>query len=185
MSSGTGASSASSGSQTRIWSPSADLVRRLGRLAVDQDGVGVDDLLDHAPRVVGVPARQVRVDPLAHHPGLDDELGGSARQLGGRHRDGIGVAGVTMQQTASPGCIARPGFTSAQRLRFGGPDARAGERPGRLRPRRGVSGLGRLAASARGWAGAAGGPRGSARRRVPGPGSGATGRVPDGVVGRA
>ena len=55
--------------------PLADPVRRLGRLAVDQDGPGVDDLLDHAPGEVQIPSRQVRVDPLAHHPGLDDELG--------------------------------------------------------------------------------------------------------------
>ena len=43
----------------------ADAVRGLDHASVHQDGVGVDDLLDHAPGVVGEPAGEVGVEPLA------------------------------------------------------------------------------------------------------------------------
>src|SRR3712207_7559572 len=42
-------------------------------------------LFRSAPRVVRVAARQVRVDPLARHPGLDLEVGGSGGELGRGH----------------------------------------------------------------------------------------------------
>ncbi len=54
--------------------PGADPIGRLDGPPVDEDRVGVDDLLDHAPGVVGVTTREVRVDPLAVRPGLDVEF---------------------------------------------------------------------------------------------------------------
>ena len=181
---GRAGSSASSGSQTRICVPLADLVRRLGRLAVDQDGAGVDDLLDHAPRVVRIAARQVRVDPLAHHPGLDDELGGGRRTAraawdrsrgpDGRARTSGGPRRIEARR-AGGSALGRLGLVGAADGSFGRLGLRAGRGRGRAsrawrvdgRGRRG-GGRGRGGGGARSVGGVRPGGTGVSRRAMAG-----------------
>ena len=101
MSSGFGVMSGSSGRWIDDQVAGADAVRGFDGPAVDPHALGVDHLLEHLPGIVGEPAGQVGVDPLAVDARLDFKFQGRFRERRGPHCRSVRIvtAGAQVEAT--------------------------------------------------------------------------------------